>query len=187
MILSVLLVVITPSAQAKLLDKNCKVEGETVMSGGQVLLCKTRGNALLWSKTNWRKLTFVSETTIATKIIEADGPTSMKSLDDECRAKLARELSTMNDLPISIRTSISKKRYEVPLQFLGVRTSTQVSAFKQSQKKGSATNLVCRWQSSVTLVELKSTDVLSVGMGSWNAKKSFNELSGARWIWKLKL
>ena len=187
MIVSVLMIAFTPAAPAKLLDKTCKIEGETVKSGGQVLLCKTRGNVLLWSKTNWRKLTFVSETTITRKAIEADGPTSMKSLENECRAKLARKLSTMNDLPISIRTSVSKKRYVVPMHFLGVKTASQVTAFDQIQKTKSSSKFVCRWQSDVTLVELKVTDVFVVGIGSWNAKKSFNELTSARWIWKLKL
>lgn len=187
MILSVLLVAITPAAQAKLLDKNCKVEGETVMSGGQVLLCKTRGNILLWSKTNWKKLTFVSETTITSKVAQADGPINVNSLGDECRVRLARKLSTKNDLPLSIRTSVSKKRYEIPLNFLGVKTSSPVFAFDQTQKKRNASKIVCRWQSSVTLVELKPSDVMNVAMGSWNGKKTFNQLSGARWIWILKL
>jgi hypothetical protein len=176
-----------PTAQAKLLDKACSMEGKIATTGGQVLLCKTRGESLLWSKTNWRKLTLVSDTTITIKRIPSGGPISMKQLGDDCRAHVAKRLSVMNNLPINVRTSLSKKKYEVPLEFLGVRTSSPVYAFGQTKKADKSARIICRWRSSLTLVELKSNDVLNVRLGTLTMKKSFNELSNMKWILKLKI
>jgi len=175
-----------PTAKAKLLDTACRIEGQVATSGGQVLLCKARGESLLWSKTNWRKLTLVSETTITRKRIPSGGPVSMKQLGDDCRAYVAKKLSVMNNLPINVRTSVSKRKYEVPLEFLGVRTSSRVYAFSQNEKAYKSERVICRWRSSLTLVELKSSDVLNVRLGNLTLKKSFNELSDIKWIENLK-